>query len=245
MELHPNRHLPITGTFNVRDLGGYSAGDAETLWRRILRADGLHRLDEDGRDALVALGIKTVIDLRRPQELKQQPNPLDTDERVRYINISLFENLAPNFGLQDATLSELYYRAIEERREAIGQVLSLIADADEGAVLFHCTAGKDRTGLIAALLLANAGVADENIVADYALTEQMIAPMVEEMLSHSALHGASMEQMRLLLGSTPETMLATIDHITRTYGSAADYLAHAGLDAGTIARLRTRLIGEV
>ncbi|MDE1997108.1 MAG: tyrosine-protein phosphatase, partial [Rhizobiaceae bacterium] len=63
MEIHANRHLPIEGTFNIRDLGGYPAGEAETLWRRVLRADGLHRIDEAGRDALVALGIKTVIDL--------------------------------------------------------------------------------------------------------------------------------------------------------------------------------------
>ena len=90
-----NRHLPVKGTYNVRDLGGYAAGTGETRWRRILRADGLHRLDDAGMEALVAEGVTTVIDLRHADELATHPNPFSANPAVHYHNVSLFDRLAP------------------------------------------------------------------------------------------------------------------------------------------------------
>lgn len=244
MDMHPNRHLPVEGTFNIRDLGGYMAGERETLWRRILRADGLHRLTEAGRDRLVGEGVRTVIDLRRPAELEAQPNPFAMDERVRYMNVSLFENLAPTYGPQIDTLHALYVRALQERAEAIAAILSMVAEADEGAVLFHCTAGKDRTGLIAALLLGNAGVSEDQIIADYALTGRMIAPLLDEILAHAAIQGMAEDTMRPLLACAPETMRATLDHIADGHGSIAGYLNTLGLGDTVAARLKSRLTGD-
>jgi protein-tyrosine phosphatase len=245
MDMHPNRHLPIEGTFNIRDLGGYMAGARETLWRRVLRADGLHRLTEAGRDALVGEGVRTVIDLRRPAELDAQPNPFRTDGRVHYVNVSLFENLAPSYGPQIDTLHALYVRALEERADAIASILSTIAEAEEGAVLFHCTAGKDRTGLIAALLLGNAGVADDEIIADYALTGRMIAPLLTEILAHAATQGMAEDAMRPLLACAPETMHATLGHISGKHGSIAGYLNGLGLGDAVATRLKVKLVGDV
>lgn len=244
MDMHSNRHLPIEGTFNIRDLGGYPAGERETLWRRVLRADGLHRLTEVGRDMLVSEGVRTVIDLRRPAELEAQPNPFATDDRVRYLNVSLFENLAPTYGPQVDTLHALYVRALDERAEAIVSILGMIAEADDGAVLFHCTAGKDRTGLIAALLLGNAGVAEEVIVADYVLTGKMIAPLLDEILAHAAIHGVDEIAMRPLLACAPETMRSTLAYIADGHGSIASYLNGLGLNAKVTARLKSRLTGD-
>ncbi|MCD2172096.1 tyrosine-protein phosphatase [Rhizobium sp. C4] len=244
MGMHPNRHLPIDGTFNIRDLGGYSAGAAETLWRRILRADGLHRITEAGRDTLVSEGVRTVIDLRRPAELEAQPNPFAADTRVRYVNVSLFENLAPTYGPQIDTLHALYVRALEERMEVIASILTVIAEAEAGAVLFHCTAGKDRTGLIAALLLVNAGVADDDIIADYALTGRMIAPLLEDILAHAAEQGMDEEAMRPLLACAPETMRATLAHIGERHGSIAHYLNALGLGDAVAGRLKSKLTGD-
>jgi protein-tyrosine phosphatase len=244
MDMHPNRHLPIEGTFNIRDLGGYMAGEHETLWRRILRADGLHRLTEAGRDTLVSEGVRTVIDLRRPAELEVQPNPFATDDRVRYINVSLFENLAPTYGPQIDTLHTLYVRALQERPETIASILSMIAEAEDGAVLFHCTAGKDRTGLIAALLLGNAGVSEDEIIADYALTGRMIAPLLDEILAHAAERGMDETAMRPLLACAPETMRATLDHIADGHGSIAGYLNTLGLGDTVAARLKSKLTGD-
>ncbi|MBB6486327.1 tyrosine-protein phosphatase [Rhizobium lusitanum] len=185
MTSEKSRHLPVNGTYNVRDLGGYRAGAKTTLWRRVLRADGLHRLDEEGMASLVGEGVRVVIDLRNATELEHQPNPFSCNEAVRYHNISLFDTLAPSYKPGTDTLLDLYIQALRERRQAIAKVISLIAEGDEDTVLFHCTAGKDRTGIIAALLLATAGVDTAEILEDYALTGRMIAPMVDEILANA------------------------------------------------------------
>ena len=239
------RHLPVKGTYNVRDLGGYVTPEGETQWRRILRADGLHRLDEEGMGALVEAGVATVIDLRHPGELASQPNPFNANPAVRYHNVSLFDSLAPTPKPGQDLLLELYILALDTRQEALAQVLTLIAEAPEGTVLYHCTAGKDRTGVVSALLLAVAGVEAALIVEDYALTAKMIAPMIEEMTAHAAAQGANVDHFRPLLASDPSTMIETIAYIEKTHGSAVAYLEKTGLSADTIDRLRHRLMGDV
>lgn len=245
MELHPNRHLPVPGTYNIRDLGGYAAGQASTRWRSVLRADGLHRLDAAGMDLLVAEGVTTVIDLRSADELAKQPNPFHRNSAVRYHNVSLFADLAPSYRPGEDTLLGLYVQALHSRRDAMRTVLTLIADAADGIVLFHCTAGKDRTGIIAALLLANAGVASASILEDYALTGTMIAPMIEEFLNNAAAQGADIERVRPLLACDPATMSATIAHVESEYGSVGEYLSLVGLAPETVRSLATRLVGEI
>lgn len=239
------RHLPIAGTFNVRDLGGYAARDGETRWRRLLRADGLHRVDPEGMAALVAEGVTTVIDLRHPGELVTHPNPFRAHPEVRYHNVSLFESLAPRAEPGQDLLLELYKLALETRQEALAEVLTVIADAPPGAVLFHCTAGKDRTGIVSALLLAIAGVEATLIVEDYALTGEMIAPLVEEIIADAVGRGADPDQFRPLLAADPATMLSTIGYLEETYGSAHDYLDAIGLSPETTDRLRHRLMGDI
>jgi len=239
-----NRHLPVKGTYNIRDLGGYAAGDSQTQWRRILRADGLHRLDAEGMDNLVSEGVTTVIDLRHEGELATQPNPFSANPAVAYHNVSLFDQLAPEPSESGDVLLELYKLALTTRQPAIAEVLTIIAEAPEGAVLFHCTAGKDRTGIVSALLLSLAGVEAGLIVEDYALTGQMIAPMVEEIIANAAERGADIESFRPLLASEPSTMHATIAHLEENYGTAVAYLERIGLPAAVIDRLRNRLLGE-
>ncbi|MET3896347.1 protein-tyrosine phosphatase [Devosia sp. UYZn731] len=239
------RHLPVNGTFNIRDLGGYATAEGETRWRRVLRADGLHRLDEDGMATLVNEGVTTVIDLRHSGELVHQPNPFSANPAVAYHNVSLFDSLAPSLDHDGDVLYALYVMALAERQGAIKQVLTIIADAPEGVVLFHCTAGKDRTGIISALLLAIAGVQAELIAEDYSLTADMIAPMVEDIIADAVSRGGNVDQFRPMLASNYETMAATINHIVGTYGSPDAYLSqHVGLDAATIEQLRDRLTGE-
>jgi len=245
MQNAPSRHLPVDGTFNIRDLGGYAAGDNHTRWRRVLRADGLHRINSAGMDQLIAEGVATVIDLRQPNELVSQPNPFSANTRVAYHNVSLFEQLAPVPKSDTDVLFDLYTTALAQRQEAIAEVLTIIADAPDGAVLFHCTAGKDRTGIISALLLAVAGVEAALIVEDYALTGNLIAPMVEQIIADATARGADEASFRRLLASDPATMAATIDHIEATYGSASMYLETIGLAPTSIDRLRNRLLGDV
>lgn len=242
------RHLPIAGTYNVRDLGGYTAAGAQTQWRRILRADALRRLQADGVAELYDAGVRTVIDLRQDNELETAPNPFREHPGVSYVNISLFDKLVPpgmggSAGPADVLLG-LYILALAERQAAIEQVLSAIANAGHGVVLFHCTAGKDRTGIIAALMLAAAGVERQLILDDYALTGPMIAPMIDELVAGAVARGADVASFTPLLASAPETMQAMLEHVDERYGSVIAYLELIGLDAAAVDRLRARLVDE-
>lgn len=239
-----SRHIAIAGAYNIRDLGGYRTPDGETAWRRVLRADALHRLDAEGVASLVEAGVATVIDLRHNNECAEQPNPFARHHAVRYHNVSLFADLAPTAEPGEDALFVLYRKALDERCETIARVLTLIAEAGEGAVLFHCTAGKDRTGIIAALLLAIAGVETALILEDYALTAEMIAPMIEELVEGAKTRGIAAEGFMPFLAAEPATMAMTIEHIETTYGSMRGYLTRIGLSQDTIGKLAKRLSGD-
>ena len=243
--MHSTRHLPVLGTHNVRDLGGYPTATGPTRFRRLLRADALHRLDDAGIATLTEAGVTTVIDLRHGDELAHQPNPFATHETVGYHNVSLLDGLAPSMMSEGDLLLELYQLALTKRQSAIAEVLTLIADAPAGTVLFHCTAGKDRTGIIAALLLGLAGVEAADIVDDYAQTAERIAPIVAEITAGAVARGADPESFQRLLASDPATMTATLAFIEAEFGSVPAYLSLIGLEASTITRLRNRLLGDI
>ena len=245
MQPAPTRHLPIAGTYNVRDLGGYPAASGQTQWRRMLRADALHRLDAEGIEAMLETGVTTVIDLRHGDELTHQPNPFDGHSDVAYHNVSLLEGLAPSLMSEGDLLLELYMLALTQSQSALAQKLQIIADAPPGAVLFHCTAGKDRTGIVAALLLGVAGVEAGLIVEDYALTAGYLAPIMAEITAGAVARGADPVGFQRLLASEPQTMVATLAFIHAEYGSVAAYLDRIGLKPATVDRLRNRLVGEI
>lgn len=244
MHMPLERRLAIAGTYNLRDLGGYALPGGTTRWRRVLRADGLHRLDADGIAEVKRLGVTTVIDLRRDEEMKNQPNPFRNENGVHYRNLSLFEALAPSSMAAGNALYDLYIQALASRGERIIEVMSAIADAPEGIVLFHCTAGKDRTGLIAALLLGLVGVDDATIIEDYSLTKALIAPAVEGFIADAESRGVDPEGFLPLLACEPETMADTLAHLARHHGSIPAYLERIGLDRSAARRLRARIAEE-
>src|SRR5690606_36507385 len=168
----PERLIRLENAFNVRDLGGYAlAGGGETAWRAMLRGDGLHRLGENDVARLLDNGLRTVIDLRSGYELEREPNPFRAHPVVRYHNIALFDALSPIdivLGAQGSAfeLAARYRDAVDHCSARIVAVLEAMVEADEGAILFHCSAGKDRTGLVAAILLVLAGVDDDQVLDD-------------------------------------------------------------------------------
>lgn len=245
----PRRILPVPGADNIRDLGGYRTRDGhQTQWRRMLRGDGLHKIAPGGDAVLRDAGLRSVIDLRSGQELVEEPNPFADAADIAFSPLPLFSELAPTMqGIKarnsDDLLLDFYLSALRDSVEPIRNILGTIADAPEGAVLFHCTAGKDRTGLIAALLLGTAGVDRDTIIADYTLTGQRIGPLIEELLARTRAHGGDVDTHARFLRSDPATMAATLDHIDRTHGSIPGYLKDVGLEAGQISALRDRLLG--
>lgn len=242
------RHIALPGVHNIRDLGGYAtARGTSTAWRRFLRADSPHDMDEAGQTRLQTEGLATVIDLRSEAEVATQPNPFAQRAGVTYRNQPIFRALAPaklasaGEATGDDPLLAFYISALDERHEALSAIMGLIAGAGEGTVMFHCTAGKDRTGIVAALLLGLAEVSADDIVADYTLTEGLIAGMVARFLEMAREEGRDVVAYARLLGAPAETMRATLGHLESRYGSVPRYLAHIGVAPGDIAALTDRI----
>jgi protein-tyrosine phosphatase len=237
------RHIPLTGTYNIRDLGGYKTRvGTQTHWRKLLRADSLHNLSPEARDELLKLGVKTVIDLRNADELEQSPNPFANHDGVKYLNVPLFAGLA-RAGTQPSNLIQIYQTALEHSQDEFRTVLRQIAESD-GVTLFHCTAGKDRTGLIAALILGTLEVSDQQIIEDYALTSTYIQPLLETLREDAIAKGYNLDWYNQLLTSEPNTMQVTLEHLQTKYGGARDYLEMLGLEL-EIENLRRNMLNDL
>jgi len=236
------RHWHLPDTHNVRDLGGYArANAAPTQWRRIFRADNLHHLDAASRQALREAGLSLVVDLRNARETEAEPNPFADAPGTAYRNVSLFEALAPIAMLGSPfDMGQRYRDALDRCGQPIVEVLTALAEAPDGIVVFHCTAGKDRTGIIAALILALAGVSDDDIAADYAMTAQA-APLLARLRARSMALGADPEHVERVLASEAGTMAGTLRYLRERHGGAAAYLERNGLAADVAERLVERL----
>lgn len=241
--------LPYPGVHNIRCLGGYETErGAQTRADAIWRGCALNGIALEDREDLLGRGLSTVIDLRRADEIAAAPNPLADDPRVIYVNIPLFDGLAPLDRMaEDAgagfNMGIRYIRAFDECQANIAQVMRTIAGAGPGGVYFHCTAGKDRTGIIAALLLSNAGVAREVVEAEYALTARLGASLMDQLRVAIRERGASPERTEQILASAPETMRAVLTYLDDTYGGPVAYLDRIGIDAGVRAQLAGRMTG--
>lgn len=240
----PRRHLPLEGTHNVRDLGGYVTHDNRvTRWHRLFRADSLHRLPSTAQAELLNRGVRTVIDLRRTDELRAAPNVFATTDQVRYHHVSLLNDTLPLTNRPPQPLVTMYQRIIDERQAQVREVLSALAAPAGVPAIFHCTVGKDRTGLISALALGIAGVPTDTIIADYALTSAYLGEgFFEETRQRVLQRGQSWEEYQPLLGAAPEYMQTTLTYIETYYGGIAAYVRAIGLSSAEMAQLRTALL---
>jgi protein-tyrosine phosphatase len=244
------RHLPVEGAFNIRDLGGYpTASGRPVAWRRFLRGDSLHRIPAEAVEQLYDEGLRGVIDLRTADEMLEKPSPFAAYPGVHFVNIPLFDALAPD-ALSRAgapgehPLLHFYASALNTRGAALRDILTEMAQFDHGAMLFNCTAGKDRTGLIALLLLSLAGVPRDEIIGDYTRTAELIPDLVAEFLALSRERGGDTESYARMLESPAGTAAAALDGIETEYAGIDGYLRAIGMKRADINRLRGRLLGD-
>jgi protein-tyrosine phosphatase len=237
------RWVRLAGATNVRDLGGYSTRDGITKWGTVFRADSLHALSVSEQQVLIERGVRTVIDLRHAGETDAQPNVYRSSTDVHYFNIPIFRGAppVPNPG-QVPDLPTIYRYIVDDCRSSLADAFTVIADAPAGGLLFHCSAGKDRTGVIAALLLGLAGVPKATIAEDYALTEQAMQYLRPRLLAQTAAAGGDPARLERLLSCYPEDMLRFLTYLDEWYGGAARYLRDLGLSAAQLERLRDRLV---
>ena len=237
------RHLPLAGSYNIRDVGGYPTADGRiTRWRTFLRADSLHELTPDGRQALIDFGIRTVIDLRGSRERANAPNVFADSGTVNYITISLLSAASPDEESRVTNdLEELYKYLIDDRQENIKAVFDVMT-MEAFPVLVHCTAGKDRTGIITALILGLAGVNRGTIAEDYALSAFYSGELFDKLRADVVARGKDPASLEPWLLSEPEAMLNTLAYLEAEYVDVPAYLRHIGLTGNQLDQLRQTII---
>ncbi len=203
-----------------------------------MRSDNAAHLTAAGLGAVAAYGVTTVIDLRSPTELTSSPNPFAGRIGPRFMSVPLVDD-ATMVALGEASgMFERYLMMLEQRPDAFREIFAAVVEAD-GGVVFHCFAGKDRTGLVAAMLLSVAGVPDDAVAADFAETDAQLAEKYEEWLAATA--PERRQEMRDELQCPPERILAVLAYVRQRWGSVEEYLEAAGMSQADVDRLGSRL----
>lgn len=238
-----SRHFPLEGVYNVRDLGDYPTLDGRTTRPgQFLRSDNIGKLSEAAQQKLVEWGLKTIVDLRFETEVALFSHCFASHDCVKYVNVSLInDEVAANTEYREH-LYEFYILLLEDGKEEFRQVIETLADPQNLPALFHCHAGKDRTGLIAALLLALAKVPAKIIAEDYALTGHYRAPLIKQWRAEVVKEGRDLKRFERDTACDPQTMLASLEYLDRKYGGAEGYLKEAGVSQARLEKLKAALV---
>jgi len=248
------RRIELTGTFNVRDIGGYPTDDGRsTKWKTVLRGDALHKVDDEGRATLAGLGLRTSLDLREIEERTASPDRLH--EEVQLVTLPLFSYAAPGTMVSEGgeldrasmtSLSEVYLHLVRERGHVLAMALGALAEPDALPAIIHCTAGKDRTGVVVALLLSVLGVSDDIVAADFAATSLFLDEDFRRgVAEQTAAAGLDEKRLTAMLACEPELILAVLHEIRTSHGDVRSYLLAHGLSADALERLEQLILEEV
>lgn len=257
---------------NCRQLGGYANKNGQTIRKDVLiRSGKLCKLDEDGLETLQEMGIRTVIDLRIPEEIKDKPDPkIDgveniqinlADPKSNFYKMSVwgigitkdnYESRINAIAKLNMNLGEMYIEGIidsEYGRKALRKVFSILADPKRNAILWHCSGGKDRTGVVAALLLAALDVDRQTILDDYELTNEYVQHQRIVMKLASEYWGddeREKERVATIAGVKREFMARTLQHIDKKYGSPMEFLTKTvGVSAAEIKTIKKKYLTDL
>lgn len=228
--------LDVPVTYNFRPVAATRAG---TLYR----ADALAKLNRQGRARLTELGVVRVIDLRSDLDRRLAGQDRLTGTGIDLVKVPM---LAGNTlgALYEMTLESVYRDLLDSSKEQLGRTLRAVADAPEGAVVVHCTAGKDRTGIVSALIQLALGVDEDAVIADYALTQgHLEGEWKDRVLRKMRRFGVTVtpEITRIFAASPPEALASALEHLRWAHGGAEAYIAEVGITDEHIERLHRRL----
>lgn len=232
------RRFNFKAVYNCRDIGGFLTQSKQLVKTNVfIRSDNLSDIQEDEIKVLEAYGVQAVIDFRHQDEINQAPDPFTKHPSIDYFNIAILDHA--QFTLEDLNrikLSDLYI-SMAENKTFVKAVFDTFAKYDK-AVLYHCTAGKDRTGIITALLYKLVGVADIDIIADYEVSFTYLVP------KYVGRDENVTETYRDLFSSKPETMETFLNYLNYKYPNIVDYFKSKDISMETIDIIKRKLLGE-
>jgi protein-tyrosine phosphatase len=232
--MNPLIRLPLEGTANTRDLGGYPTRDGHaTAWQVFLRSDDLHGITAKDMTLLHEYGLTTVLDLRSTIELNDRPNPFAKNPNVLYHHVSLHEaaGQTPPSDLPYDALKHLYKIILEQSKPQIKAAVEILANS-RGVTLFHCAAGKDRTGILAALVMGLVNVPNRDIVSNYEVSYTN--------LRRNAYFKSHAEHHNAMMYSVNDFMEETLVYLREQYGSIEAYLLAIGVSSTDLEALKTK-----
>ena len=249
------RHIPLEGNFNLRDLGGYATADGRHVRDGCLfRSDELHTLTDADLDVIAQLGVRVLFDLRNDQERSLRPNrPLpgvEVHERSapphESAGTTLEDQIASGIAPQadDVEFGDVYIALLTYLSGELRRILELATEAHDRPLLFHCVAGKDRTGITAAILLGLLGVPDDTILDDYEATSDYWTPKrMEQLADFIAEHDADEANVRLLLSARRPVLQRALEYLHTTWGTYDNFVVdELGVSPDLPERLRTHLL---
>lgn len=244
----PRRLIRLDAVHNFRDMGGYPAADGRTTrWRTLFRADGLYRLADQDLEIVRTLGLRTVIDLRSPTELAERGTFPQHLHPVDFHHVPVIDSTWQHLGdnADDDTVGFLewaYHDMLREGPQRFAQAVDQLSQAEALPAVFHCAAGKDRTGVLAMLVLGSLGVPHEYIVADYALTSAGILRMQAWAKRESPEMWARIaDTPTAFMSAIPEAMHRVIESICAD-GTLRDYTLSLGVAPDALDRLEAHLL---
>jgi protein tyrosine/serine phosphatase len=222
-----------------------------TRFGAVVRADSIRQLTAGGWESLLAYGVRTIVDLRLESERQEDP-PHPPSVGIVHVPLGDEVGTKERADFDDfirrtddvARIYEALYGGLLERfGPGIASAVCAVGRSPAGGVLVHCYAGKDRTGLVCALLLRLVGVPHDQIAADYALSATNLAPLMEEWLAETDDEAERVFRRRIST-SPPEAMQSVVAELERRHGSVERYLLEAGAGEGDLDRARARLLGR-
>ena len=247
---HPRRLIGLEAVHNFRDLGGYpAAGGRSTKWRTLFRSDGLYRLrGADDMSRVMQLGLKSVIDLRTEREQREQGIfPTDdievTFHHLSIVDVTWSDTETPEFDDEVEFLVWGYRDMLEIGSSRFADAMHVLAQTDSLPAVFHCAAGKDRTGVLAALLLSSLGVDDAHICADYGLTQDAM----RRSIAWSKVHRPELAERyatipKAYLAADPRAMQIILTELAQQHGSVRNYVREIGVADATVEALGNLLL---
>jgi len=246
----------VEGAINFRDLGGYPAGETHVRRGLVYRSGMMHHLTDSGLRALAqSHGLRTVIDLRSDEELSGDGiSPFEAHAIAHHhapVMATIFVDDAERQSRTQAMRENRYdwvasyQKMLNEGAPAFHRFFEILADPGALPAVFHCTGGRDRTGVSATLLLSTLGVDDTTVARDYALTGLHLRPHLDRFLPTAARMEMTRAQLADLLETTEEPVLMLLRAIATEYGSTEGYLRAIGVTGDQIVAIQAALLAPI